>query len=206
MQDENRLYWPGPSLGAVAAGITWTNQVRDAVEPHLETLVRRTGETANLMIRVGANVRIIMTVESSNVLRVTDRRGVVLPARHASGGKALFAELSLVALKRLYLSSMAEVSGDALDPIEFGEFLRELDQCRLKGYASNTGATEEGVGAIGVTLHDAEGNAFSAISLATPLRKLRGLIQQGTVREIMSARSAIEADLTSAGFTHPSST
>lgn len=195
VQDEAKQYWPGPSLGAGPAGIPWARQLRELAAPVLEALVQRTGETANLMLRVGANVRFITTIESAEVLRVTDRRGVVLPARSASGGKALLATLDPAAIERLYRSSAAEVSGDVLDDAAFAALIAELEQVRRAGFATNVEETEGGVGAVGVALRDAEGQAVAAISIATPVARLPERLAQGMADTVLAARAAIEARL-----------
>lgn len=195
VQDEAKRYWPGPSLGAGPAGVTWTRELREVAQPDLESLVSRTGETANLMIRVGANVRFITTIESDRVLRVTDRRGLVLPARHASGGKALLAELDRPTLARLFRSASADVSGDLIEAEDFDAFLAELDQVHRHGFATNIEETEGGVGAVGVALHDSAGMAIAAISLAIPLRRMRSRPDPDLVDALLEARRGIEAAL-----------
>lgn len=195
VQDESKLYWPGPSLGAGPAGVPWTRELREAVAPHLERLVRRSGETANLMLRVGAHVRFITTIESSHVLRVSDRRGFVLPARRASGGKALLAELDRAGLDRLFRGPAAEASGEGVDAGEYAGLLHELEQVRRAGFATNVEETEGGVGAIGAALHDAAGSAVAAISLATPVTRLPGALQHGLVELVLEARREIDAEL-----------
>ena len=194
VQDEARLYWPGPSLGAGPAGVAWTRQLREVVAPALEALARRTGETANLMIRVGSHVRFLTTIEGADVLRVTDRRGVVLPARLASGGKALLAELDRPSLERLYRSTASDVAGEALGHDEFEALLAELEQVRHRGFATNVEETEGGVGAVGAALHD-RGAAVAAVSIATPVGRLPGRVRQGMVDTVLEARREIEAEL-----------
>lgn len=195
VQDEAKRYWPGPSLGAGPAGVTWTRELREVAQPSLEALVNRTGETANLMIRVGANVRFITTIESARVLRVTDRRGVVLPARHASGGKALLAELDRPTLDRLFRSAGADVAGDFIESHDYAAFLAELDHAHRSGFATNIEETEGGVGAVGAALHDSTGTAVAAISLAIPVRRLRARPDPGMVDALLGARREIEAAL-----------
>ena len=105
IQDDGRAYVPGPALGAAPAQLDWTRQLRDAALPHLELLSNHTGETTNLMIRIGVQVRFLASVESPKILRVGTRQGTVLPARLSSGGKALLAELNPDRLESLYRGS-----------------------------------------------------------------------------------------------------
>lgn len=194
-QDESRRYWPGPSLGVGPAGVPWTRELRSVASPILEQLVQRTDETANLMIRVGANVRFITTIESASVLRVTDRRGVVFPARLASGGKALLAELDRTSLDRLHRSAAAETAGDALDDDQYAALLTELDQVRRNGFATNVEETEGGVGALGACVHNADGEPVAAISVATPVKRLADRWREGISETVLGARDAIEREL-----------
>lgn len=102
IQDDGRAYVPGAALGAAPVHLDWTRRLRDLALPHLDLLAQRTGETTNVMIRIGTQVRFLATVESTKVLRVGSRAGTVLPARWASGGKALLAELDEARLRSLY--------------------------------------------------------------------------------------------------------
>jgi len=71
-QDAERRYLCGPVMRG-GAGIEPVAQLRAVALPHLEELVGRTGETANLVILLGDQVRFIATVECDAVLRVGDR-------------------------------------------------------------------------------------------------------------------------------------
>src|SRR4029453_19321716 len=108
VQDETRRYLPGPAMGVGPAGLNWTRLLRTLAQPHLELLAERLNETVNLMVRVGTKVRFLTTVEGSNILRVGDRQGSVMPASKASGGKAILAELDPEMVRKLFSSGTAE--------------------------------------------------------------------------------------------------
>ncbi len=57
--------------------------------PHLQALVERVNESANLAVRAGDRTRFIGCVECSQALRVGNREGMVFPAHLASVGKAI---------------------------------------------------------------------------------------------------------------------
>src|SRR6478736_5358636 len=119
IQDDGRAYVPGPALGAAPAQLDWTRQLRDAALPHLELLANRTGETTNLMIRIGVQVRFLASVESAKVLRVGSRQGTVLPARTTSAGKAMLADLRPDRLESLYRGSSAVLADEVMPANEF---------------------------------------------------------------------------------------
>ena len=87
----DRRYAPGPVLRRGAVQQASVARLREVALPHLRTLVEQVGETANVMVLSGADVRFVATVESDQVLRVGDRSGRTLPAHLSSGGKAVLA-------------------------------------------------------------------------------------------------------------------
>ena len=197
-QDESKRYLPGPSLGVGPAGIGGTTQLRRIAQPHLELLAARLNETVNLMIRVGTQVRFLSTVEGSNILRIGDRQGTVLPANSASGGKAILAELDREVLEQLFRTNNADISGAAIPAADYPAFLQELDAIRANGFAANFEGTEEGVSALGAAIHDAAGLVVGAISVAIPTTRFRKQFDAGLVQEVFKTRQALEADLGSA--------
>src|SRR3954453_15388857 len=113
----DRRYGPGPLMRGGALPAEPVARRREAALPQLQRLVDRFGETANLMVLAGADVRFVATVECDRVLRVGDRTGRTLPVHHASGGKALLAALPLEQLDDVLRT---------LDPPESYRLQREL--------------------------------------------------------------------------------
>lgn len=188
IQDDSRAYMPGPSIGERAVMPSGSLKLKGAVQPYLEKLSRETGETANLMIRVGTNIRFLSTVESRNALRVGDRRGAVLPASRASGGKALLAELDLASLRKLF-----QVSEETTDP-EFLRLTSDLDHVRRQGFATNFELTEDGVCAVGAALH-VQGTSIAAVSVSLPALRLENAVKHGLIEAVLRARRDIESVL-----------
>jgi DNA-binding IclR family transcriptional regulator len=201
IQDDGRAYVPGPALGAAPAQLDWTRQLRDASMPHLELLSNRTGETTNLMIRIGVQVRFLASVESAKVLRVGTRQGTVLPARSASGGKALLAELEPDRLRALYSGSTAALGGEAMADEEFTAFAAELVLVKRQGYALNNQQTEDAVVACGVVVRDGGGGPVGAISVSRPASRYLPTQQPDLVRSLRVAAADIERDIVELGMT-----
>ena len=201
VQDEKRLYHPGPAMGAGPAQRGWTREFTDRCRPHMETLAALTGETVNLVIRVGTQVRFLSTAESTAMLRVGDRQGQVLPAERTSGGRILLAELPDEMLEQLYLRQAdepgegPEAPGQRLTPDKFDEFRHELASARKAGFALNVEQTEEGVAAVGVAIHNRAGRAIGAITVAVPTTRFRRHIRGELVPQIKRAVREIEIDV-----------
>lgn len=195
VQDETRRYLPGPALGAGPAELTWSRQLRSAIQPHLEMLAAQLNETTNLMIRVGTMVRFIGCVESTNLLRVGDRRGAVLPARTTSGGKAMLAELAPRRLEQLYQGANTAIGDKHLTAEELAAFQSELATVRRNGYAVNLESTEDGISAVGAALHSAAGKAVAAISVAVPSARYRRTVEGTLIPALRAAQLTIDREI-----------
>ncbi|HEY3685808.1 MAG TPA: IclR family transcriptional regulator [Streptosporangiaceae bacterium] len=168
VHDDERGYLPGPALSAPRAAGRPAQVLRQAMTPHMERLCDQVGETVNLVIRVGTQVRFLSSVESAQVLHVGDRRGTILPAHQASGGKALLAELTPEELDALYLTSEDGPSRDPMPPETYARLRRELTRVRRRGFALNLEETEAGVCAIGACVYAPPGHPVGALSIAVP--------------------------------------
>jgi IclR family transcriptional regulator, acetate operon repressor len=158
-QGHDRRYHAGPVLRAVEPSEAPAVLLRRAALPHLQELVERVQESANVMVLVGDEIRFIATVECRQALRVGDRAGRVLPAHLASGGKALLASLDASAVEALYASR---------SDVDVARLRRELAAIRKRGYALNNQQTEAGLAAIGVALPDPDGQSSAAVSISMP--------------------------------------
>ena len=155
----DRRYATGPVLRRGAMQQTSVTTLREVALPHLRRLVAAVGETANLMVLAGPDVRFVATVESDQVLRVGDRTGRTLPAHLSSGGKAVLAGLGADELAVLL---------EPLDEAAAARVQRELRTIRRRGFAVNDQETEAGLTAVGVAVPPAGGFRGAALSLAAP--------------------------------------
>lgn len=163
VHDDERGYLPGPALSAPRVAGRPAQLLRQALAPHMERLCDQVGETVNLVIRVGSQVRFLASVESAQVLHVGDRRGTILPAHQASGGKALLAELTPEELDELYLTGETALTAEA-----HAKLRRQLARVRRRGFALNMEETETGVCAIGACVYGPADRPLGALSVAVP--------------------------------------
>ncbi|MEA5455055.1 IclR family transcriptional regulator [Sinomonas sp. JGH33] len=200
LQDESRRYTAGPAI----RGATRQGRLQDVVavvHPHVERLAAAVGETVNLMARFGTGVRFLASVESTQLLRVGDRAGTVLPARLSSGGKAILATLDGEALRQLYTGRAAQLAGDQLGADEFSALQGELALVRSRGYALNLGRTEPDIAAMGRAV--GQGRAWLALSISAPRSRSDVLERPETVAALASACDAAAAALEAAKLSSP---
>jgi IclR family acetate operon transcriptional repressor len=190
-QDADRRYQAGPVLRRPAAAEPAAARLREVALPYLQALVERTGESANLVVLLGDQVRFVATAECDQVLRVGDREGRRLPAHLASGGRALLAARTDAEITELY-------SAPGAPAVEVPRLLRDLRRVRRQGFAVNDQATETGVTAIGVALRAPNGTPAAACSIAMPTARYRRDYRDRLpewVRSLAGTAAAIERDL-----------
>ncbi|MBB3045677.1 helix-turn-helix domain-containing protein [Nocardioides sp. LMS-CY] len=187
-QDADKRYRPGRLLHGSPSTAVPLSTLRQTARPHLQRLVDRTDESANLVVLTGSEARFVLTVECDQLLRVGDRTGKSLPAHVSSGGKAMLSVLDDDAL--------GEALAD-LEPAERARVRRALRAVRQNGFAINNELTEAGLTAIGVPVSWADGMT-AGISLAMPTARFSRDRVSGWVQELHGCARAIEKALSAA--------
>ncbi|MBE3002116.1 helix-turn-helix domain-containing protein [Nocardiopsis sp. HNM0947] len=196
VQDDSRMYRPGPGLLAPVTDDVPHRRLRSVAQPILELLAQRVGETANLQVRVGTTVRFLSTVEATNaVVQVGDRRGAVLEASAASGGLALLSLMDEADLARLYCSSTARSLGVHMEEQRFAGFVRSLKWVRDMGLAVNRERTENGVIALGAAVRAPSGEGAAAVTISVPQMRAHVVDDVQVRRAVLQACGDIEAGL-----------
>ncbi|MFE4500875.1 IclR family transcriptional regulator [Rhodococcus sp. NPDC056743] len=192
VQHAGRQYGAGPVLELAEHSRSATSLLRSAALPHLELLVQAVGESANLTIRTGIEARFIVSVESTQVLRVGSREGMVFPAHRLSGGLLLLAELSPEELSQAYESKS---DADVADQPDLPKLRAELARIHKQGFAVNQGRSERGVVAVGVPVRDPQGKALAGLSVSIPSVRYDRQKLPSLVATLRMAADRIEADL-----------
>jgi IclR family acetate operon transcriptional repressor len=182
----DRRYGAGPVLRRGQVQPASVTALREAALPHLRKLVDELGETANVLIQAGPDVRFVATVECDQILRVGDRTGRTLPAHLSSGGKAV-----LAALDREQLAAALRPLDDAAS----ARVQRELRTVRRRGFAVNDQETEAGLTAVGVAVPAAGGFTGAALSLAAPTARCSRDRLAVWAAALVGAAEAIARDL-----------
>ncbi len=166
-----KAYMSGPALVDIGLSIVRQMDIRQHLRPFLEQLSTTLGETVHLMILEETSALFLDSVESSKALRTSSRVGRAYPAHTTSGGKALLAELPPTRLLELYPSDRLP----RLTPSSIttrARLMRELEQVRVQGYATNRSESEPDIAAVAVVVRNAFGKPQGAIAVSAPLLRL----------------------------------
>ncbi|MGW0180936.1 IclR family transcriptional regulator [Nocardia sp. NPDC003345] len=190
VQDEQRVYHPGPVLELAAHSQSRTSRLRAAALPHLQRVVDLVGESANLTIRTGDTTRFIASVECRQALRVGSREGMVFPAHRTTAGLVLLADLDPAELDELYDES--RYTGRPDERPDLPRLRNLLTRVRSAGFALNDGLSERGVVAVGVPVRDADGTALAGLSVSMPSVRYEPTRLPTLVATLHRAADAIE--------------
>lgn len=190
VQDASRRYLVGPAAGRVLDAEN--PEVPGAVMNALARLRHETGETASLLRLRGTSVEFLASVESHQRLRVGERTRSVLPARLASGGKAILAALDDASIRELFSSSAP--GAERLSPAATTELIAELARVRRAGYAVNLRRTESDISAVGMVIPPVPGRRpTSAVALSAPAAREGGLVSESGLAALARAAREISA-------------
>ena len=167
-----RAYIAGPALVEVGLAVVGSLNVREQARPVMEELAAELGETVHLGVLEGNQVRYVDAVESERALRVVARTGTLVPAHCTSLGKALLAQMTDEQVAELYPTSAEPFAARTERSITTqAKLLKEVSRARARGYAVNSGETEDDVGSVAVAFRDFAGRP-AAIAVAAPTSRL----------------------------------
>ncbi|WP_432001012.1 IclR family transcriptional regulator [Streptomyces sioyaensis] len=190
-QVDDRSYQAGPALRSTATSKAPLALLRRLAQPHLQKLMERVGETTNLMVLAGTEVRFVSTVECNQILRVGDREGQALPAHLASGGKTLLAALDEEELTRLYR--------EPDESVDLEKLRSELALVRKRGFAINDQLTETGVTAVGGAVRRPDDEKpVAALSIAAPTARFDRHLLPSWVATLSETAAGLGRDLNAA--------
>lgn len=170
-EPDSPRYHAGPLLAQLGLAAFRSRDLSEQMHPYLERLSDEVGETVHLIAIEGRDAVFIDGVESrSPALRVAARVGIILPAYVNSGGKALLAEQSDDAVRRLYADTVFASTSRTIPSLE--ALIAELRETRERGYATTWGDREVGLAAVAVVQHSREGLPIAAIAISAPEQRL----------------------------------
>jgi IclR family pca regulon transcriptional regulator len=136
----------------------------EVARPHLEALVRRTGESSSMAQLDGSDIVYVARVSVPKIIALRVDVGTRFPAQQTSQGKVLLAALPLVELERV----LAQPSRSGLPPYigrTQEQFRAELTQVRARGWALADEELAPGVRSVAVPVRDGSGTVRAAMNV-----------------------------------------
>lgn len=186
---KTRAYRLGPGLLRLARVRESVSPVQAVVQPILEDLVERVGETAHFSLYAGGSLATIGLAESTKSNRVMLERGEAIPLHATASGIAFmaFARPKIVdaALGTTLIRHTAHTTTDA------AELRQRLRTVRKAGVAVASGSYEDGVCGIASPVFADDGFAIGAVAIAAPKSRAQRRVIAAIQPEVRQAASAI---------------
>lgn len=164
--------------------------------PLLEELAAATGESINLGIRAGNEVRVVLDVVSRQPLRFNQESGSRVPMHVSAMGKCLLAGAEDIEAEIVALGDLVKATHRTITDRD--QLRAELELVRERGWALNDEERNPGVRAIAAPVPAPDGGVLGAISIQGPtvritddrLPELAALLDKTThrVAPLLSAR------------------
>ena len=136
----------------------------DIAKPHLETLVRRTGESSSMAQLDGSDIVYVARVSIPKIIALRVDIGTRFPAAQTSQGKVLLAALSPAELTEV----LAQPSRSGLPPYigrTAEQLLNELTEIRARGWALADEELAPGVRSVAAPVRDGTGTVRAAMNV-----------------------------------------
>lgn len=190
-EQESSRYRLGLKLLEIGNAALYYADIRTIAHPHLEELVEKCNETANLAVLDGSDVVYIDQVESHNliIVRMLAQPGNRGPVHCTASGKALLAYLPPEKLAAV----LAEI-----DPVrytnetitEIAHLQKELEQIRHDGYAMDWGEMEEQVRCVAAPVFNYAGRAVASISVSGPSNRITSYYMKNELAGLVKSAAA----------------
>ena len=136
----------------------------DVARPHMEELVRRTGESTSMTQLDGSDIVYVARVAVPKIIALRVEIGTRFPAVVTSQGKVLLAGLAEDDLERA-LSTPSRAPRVSIPEIDLDRLRQELRTVRARGWALADEELAAGVRSVAVPVRDAGGNTVSAMNV-----------------------------------------
>ena len=165
-RDRSGAYFPGHIINRFARQRNHELDLVTRMRPVLETLAKKTGETANLAIAGNGFVELIDQIDGRYLMGATNWIGANVPYHCSALGKVLLAygAVKIPAGKLEKRTSKSIISRTRL--------LEELEIVRRQGFATIVDELEEGLVAIAAPVRENDGTILGAISISAPSTRL----------------------------------
>ncbi|MBB3111400.1 DNA-binding IclR family transcriptional regulator [Paenibacillus phyllosphaerae] len=141
--------------------------LRSVARPFMEELSQRTKETVYLSVRENAEGVYIDSVDSPQILKISEPIGLRLPLFNGASNRVILAFLQ-PALRQTLMDSFVWDDVPSLKPLTRSYIEQELKTIRDNGYAVTAGEATEGTTGIGAPIFSYENTVIGSINVAGP--------------------------------------
>jgi DNA-binding IclR family transcriptional regulator len=192
-QYDRGVYGAGPRLFAMVAALAERDSLAKAALPLLEDLVERFNETCYVSARVGDSLVYRGKVDCDHTIRYVIELGKPFPLVGGASGIAILSGMTEEEREPIIRGPLvAHTDASITDP---DELRRLLDADRAQGYTYSPGRWVPNGAGIAAPFFDASGRCAGAITLSSPIDRLRGRSIEEIGRAVQEAAATLSERL-----------
>lgn len=174
-------------------------ELPELVQPHLQQLTERTGESASVAVLDGQDIVYVARAAVYRIMSVGIRVGTRFPAYATSLGRAILAFSPQDEVETyLATASLQPLTAHTLtDP---AAIKHELARVRSRGWALADQELEVGLRSIAAPLRNAQGTVLAALNISAPIRRSVKEIHDELSGPLVETARQIEADIARVGL------
>lgn len=161
-------------------------RLRGMAHSYLEELTSQFNETSSLAYLFGEHIQVLDTVEAFHQIRVTNRRGRILPPYCSSMGKAILAfQPAHVADSMLEIYGLTRRTEHSI--VDRNALRQEFERIRQQGFACDREESMLGGICFGAPIFSAPGAVVAAISVSSPAQRITPERERAIQQSVMGA-------------------
>ena len=192
---ENEAYRVGPAVLRLGFEYIASLEFSELARPIVERLRDDTGFSAQLVIRDGRDVVVVLKAAAQSAFASNVNVGTRMPAHATILGRVLLTGTDGRALAALYpAASLPKVS--AKSPRTLAELKRLVNEDRARGFAVSESFFEQGISAVAAPVRDGTGHVVAAISITAQRPTLDPAeLRERLVKQVLHAASDLSHQL-----------
>jgi DNA-binding IclR family transcriptional regulator len=195
LEREGDRYGVGPAVLRLGFEYIASLEVTELARPLIERLRDETELSAQLVIRDGREVVVVLKASPAATFTSNVTVGTRLPAHATILGRALLTDANDATLRTLYPESALPQSSPR-SPRTLADLKRLLNEDRRNGYALSESFFEQGISAVAAPVRDGSGRIVAAISVTAQRSTLEPKeLRERLVAQVMGAAAELSHQL-----------
>jgi len=164
-------YAVGPLLRQLAQDVERDTDLVELLGPTLEMAAKGLLETCSLAVLEGRNIRFIMSIEGTHLVRVARPIRTVTTAHNTAAGRSLLTLLPIREVKTLYRKTKRSHE-EHQSIVNLETLFEELERTRERGWAIQAGEAQPGLAAVAMALLNTVNQPVVALTVTVPYLRL----------------------------------
>lgn len=159
-------------------------QYHEYIQPKVEQLAEETGERAQFLVEEHGRGIHLHSERGQNAVQTDTRVGKVVYLHATASGKAILANLPHERVEEIIRTHglTAKTRHTITDPDDLFDTLATVSD---RGYALNKEERITGLYAVGVPIHDPEGQIVGGLSVSGPVNRIKDRIENETLQQTL---------------------